>query len=206
MDELMISRPSAGPLTGMSAGGPQQLLERAEQAFAAGRHAEAAPLYRQLLAAQILPGVQLYRLGMIANRDKDFDAAWRLHRQALEVDPLLAAHITHPSSPHHHTVCRPRYETEDIPHCPICASAEQTPLMVVNCLPSKHYHPSFDPLRRWVRCRECRHSFANPRPAAAALHAAFREPPPPHLLHWSYGPRQKICDTDLPRRLAWLTT
>ena len=21
-----------------------------------------------------------------------------------------------------------------------------------------------------------------------------------------YGPRQKICDTDLPRRLAWLTT
>jgi SAM-dependent methyltransferase len=171
---------------GMSAGGPQQLFDRAEQAFAAGRHAEAAPLYRQLLAAQFLPGVQLYRLGMIANRDKDFDAAWQLHRQALEVSPLLASHITHPSSPHHDIVCRPRYDTEDVAHCPVCGSAEQTPLMVVNCLTFNHYHPSFDPVRRWVQCRDCGHGFANPRPAAGALREAFSDPPPAHLLDWSY--------------------
>ena len=186
MDERMIFRPGAGPLMGMSASGPQQLFERAEQAFAAGRNAEAAPLYRQLLAALFLPGVQLYRLGMIANRDKDFDAAWRLHRQALEVDPLLASHIAHPSSPHHHIVCRPRYETEDVGRCPVCDGVQQTPLMVVNCLPFNHYHAAFDPVRRWVCCPACGHGFANPRPSAAALLQAFRDPPPPHLLDWNY--------------------
>ena len=37
---------------------PQPLFDRAEKAFAAGRLAEAAPLYRQLLSQQFLPGVQ----------------------------------------------------------------------------------------------------------------------------------------------------
>lgn len=186
MDARMPFLPAAGYPMEVPPSGPQQLFERAEHAFAAGRHAEAASLSRQLIAAQFLPGVQLYRLAMITNRDKDFDAAWRLHRQALEVDPLLASHITHPSSPHHHIVCRPRYETEEVARCPVCDRGEQTPLMVVNCLPFNHYHPSIDPVRRWVRCRECGHGFANPRPAPAALREAFREPPPPHLLQWSY--------------------
>ena len=59
--------------------------------------------------------------------------------------------------------------------------------MVVNCLPFNHYHASFDPIRRWVRCQACGHGFANPRPSAAALREAFQEPPPPHLLDWNYG-------------------
>ena len=57
---------------------PEQLFDRAEKAFAAGRNAEAAPLYRQLLTQKFLPGVQLYRLATIANREQDFDAAWEL--------------------------------------------------------------------------------------------------------------------------------
>jgi SAM-dependent methyltransferase len=174
------------PMT-LSARAPQQLFNRAEKAYAAGRHDEAVPLYHQLLTSQFLPGVQMYRLAMIANREKDFDDAWILHHQALELDPRLAAHITPSGSPHHHLVCRRQYDTEDVDHCPLCQSREQTPLMVVNCLPFNHYHASFDPVRRWVRCQACGHGFANPRPSAAALREAFSEPPPPHLLEWNYG-------------------
>lgn len=177
----------------ISANYAQQVFDRAEKAFVAGRHAEAAPLYRQLLRAQILPGVQCYRLAMIANRDKDFDTAWELHHQALQLDPRLAERITTPKSPHHHIVCRPHYESEVVDHCPLCQSGEQTPLMVVNCLTFIPYRPAFDPVRRWVRCRNCGHGFANPRPAAAALAEAFREPPP-HLLQWNYGTLTAVSD------------
>ena len=73
-----------------------------------------------------------------------------------------------------------------MPLCPVCGGAEQAPLLVVNLLAFGHYHPSFDPVRRWVRCPHCGHGFANPRPAAAALAEAFAEPPPPHLVQWTY--------------------
>src|SRR6185437_9615196 len=183
----MTSHTDAALLTATSTGAPQQLFDRAEKAFAARRYAEAVPLYRQLLTSQFLPGVQCYRLAMIANRDKDFEAAWRLHHEALELDPRLSAHITPAGSPHHHVVCRTHYETEDVDRCPLCQSVDQTPMMVVNCLPFSHYHASFDPIRRWVRCQACGHGFANPRPSAAAMREAFQEPPPPHLLDWNYG-------------------
>ncbi len=194
MDERLNYRPGPGLPLGKSASGPQELFERAERVFAVGRLAEAVPLYRQLLADRFLPGVQLYRLGMIANRNKDWDDAWQLHRQSLEANPLLASHITPPSVSHHRIVCRPRYDTEDVPYCPVCGSAEQAPLMVVNCLPFNSYHPAFDPIRRWVGCRTCGHGFANPRPTAAALTEAFRDPPPAHLLDWSYEGLMLVSD------------
>ena len=102
----MISHADDGLLPVMSVSEPQQLFERAEKAFAAGRQDEAVPLYTQLLTSHFLPGVQCYRLAMIANREKDFDAAWSVHHKALELDPGLAAHITPSGSPHHHVVCR----------------------------------------------------------------------------------------------------
>src|SRR5262249_40595200 len=73
-----------------------------------------------------------------------------------------------------------------VPLCPVCGSAAQTPLMVVSCLDSRIYHPSFSPVRRWVQCQECGHGFANPRPTAAAIAQAFHDPPPRHLVAWQY--------------------
>jgi SAM-dependent methyltransferase len=60
-------------------------------------------------------------------------------------------------------------------------------MMVVNCLRYASYHPAFDPVRPWARCRECGHGFANPRPAPEALRRAYEEDPPPaHLASFPY--------------------
>jgi SAM-dependent methyltransferase len=186
----MNSASGASPAEGQGAGPAgaeaEQLFRRAETALAAGRHGEAGPLYRRLLEAGYLPGVQLFRLGMLANARRDFEGAWELHRRALAIDPALASRVTRASCRHQGVVCRGPYDTEDVPLCPVCGGDQQGPRMVVNLLPFEHYHASFDPVRRWVACRACGHAFANPRPAAAALAAAFRDPPPAHLTQWSY--------------------
>jgi tetratricopeptide (TPR) repeat protein len=163
-----------------------ELLQRAEKAFQAGRFDDAAPLYRCLLHARFQPGVMLYRLAMIANGQGDFASAWDLHLQAVAVDAALAARITPPESPHHGVVCRPQYDLEEVAACPVCGGTAQAPMMVVNCLPFSHYHPSIHPVRRWVRCTACGHGFANPRPGPAALRQAYQDPPPAHLLAWTY--------------------
>ena len=186
MTTWTASYPDAGPPAKLPAATAPLLLRRAEQALNADRLEEAAALYRQLLAANVSPGFQLFRLGVIANRQKDFDAAWELHHRALAADPELAAKLTPPTVPHHRIISRPRYDTEEVRLCPVCGSTGQAPLMVVNCLPVNHYHPCFDPVRRWVQCQACAHGFANPRPSAPALTEAFRDPPPAHLLDWSY--------------------
>jgi 2-polyprenyl-3-methyl-5-hydroxy-6-metoxy-1,4-benzoquinol methylase len=162
------------------------LFQRAEKAWQAGNHTEAATLYRPLLHAGFQPGLILHRLATIANAQGDFAGAWELHLQAIAVDPALAAKLTAPDSPHHGVLCRQEYDLENVPACPVCGSTEQAPMMVVNCLAFNHYHPSIHPIRRWVKCAACGHGFANPRPTAAALHQAFQDPPPPHLLPWTY--------------------
>jgi glycosyltransferase involved in cell wall biosynthesis/SAM-dependent methyltransferase len=163
-----------------------ELFRRAERSFQAGHHADAAVLYRPLLHAGVRPGVVLYRLAMIANSQGDYAAAWDMHRRALLTDPALAAQITPADCPHHHIVCHRPFDEEAVPRCPVCGSTEQNPMMVVNCLPFTHYHPSINPVRRWVRCSTCGHGFANPRPSPAALREAYRDPPPAHLLAWNY--------------------
>jgi SAM-dependent methyltransferase len=163
-----------------------ELLQRAEKAFQSGKYEDAAPLFRCLLHARFQTGVMLYRLAMIANNQGDFAGAWDLHLQAIAVDPALAARITLPEAPHHGVVCRPQYDLEEVPACPVCGGTAQAPMMVVNCLPFNHYHPSIHPVRRWVRCSACGHGFANPRPGPAALRQAYQDPPPAHLLTWTY--------------------
>jgi tetratricopeptide (TPR) repeat protein/SAM-dependent methyltransferase len=163
-----------------------ELFQRAEKAFQASNYGEAAALYRPLLHANHLPGVMLCRLAMIANNQGDYATAWDLHQQALAVDPALAAKLTAAESPHHHVVCRPAYDLEEVPLCPVCGGNQQTPMMVVNCLTLNHYHPSIHPVRRWVRCTGCGHGFANPRPGPAALRQAYQDPPPAHLVAFPY--------------------
>jgi tetratricopeptide (TPR) repeat protein/2-polyprenyl-3-methyl-5-hydroxy-6-metoxy-1,4-benzoquinol methylase len=164
----------------------RELFNRAEKAYQTGNLQEATPLYRSLLHAGFQPGVMLHRLALVSNVQGDFGAAWELHLQALAVDAALAAKITPPEAPHHHIICRTSYALEEVPQCPVCGSTEQAAMMVVNCLPFNHYHPSIHPIRRWVRCQACGHGFANPRPTAAALQEAYQDPPPTHLMSWSY--------------------
>jgi SAM-dependent methyltransferase len=68
----------------------------------------------------------------------------------------------------------------------VCGGNRQAPMMVVNCLPFNHYHPAIHPVRRWVRCLDCGHGFANPRPGPAALRQAYNDPPPAHLVAFPY--------------------
>jgi tetratricopeptide (TPR) repeat protein/SAM-dependent methyltransferase len=163
-----------------------ELLARADKAFQAASFDEAVPLYRSLLHANFLPGLMLYRLALISNVQGHHNTAWELHVQAVAIDPALAGKITPVDSPHHAIVCRPQYALEEVALCPVCGGIAQKPIMVVNCLPFNHYHPVFHPVRRWVRCEGCGHGFANPRPTASALTEAYRDPPPAHLLSWSY--------------------
>lgn len=165
---------------------PNARFQQAEEAFRQRRFDEAAVTYRQLLAANVSPAVMLWRLGAVANAQGDCERAWELHHKALVADPRLAATITPNDYPHHGVVCQPRYDTEDVPLCPVCGGAEQKPLMVVSCLDARVYHPSFSPIRRWVQCQRCGHGFANPRPSAAALARAFDDPAPSHLVSWQY--------------------
>jgi SAM-dependent methyltransferase len=179
------------PLT-VDGGAPAQpsiddLFQRAEQAFKAGRYDEAAPIYRQLSASQVSPGVMSWRLAAIANAQGALDQAWELYHQAVRLDPKLAASITASDVPHHDVVCKPHYDSESVPLCPVCGGADQKPMMVVCYLEWAVYHASFSPVRRWVQCQACGHGFANPRPAKSAIEDAFREPPPPHLLTWDYS-------------------
>jgi SAM-dependent methyltransferase len=162
----------------------RDLAQQAEAAFNADRFDEAANLYRLLLASQFSPGVMLWRLGAIANIQGDFDKAWELFHQAIRVDPRLAAAITPPEVVHHHLACRTHFDTEAVDACPVCGSSDQQPMMVVCCLDWDVYHPAFSPVRRWVQCSDCGHGFANPRPTAAAMAEAFRDPPPAHLMTW----------------------
>jgi tetratricopeptide (TPR) repeat protein/SAM-dependent methyltransferase len=163
-----------------------ELLQRAEKAFQATNYADAGALYRPLLHAGFQPGLMLYRLACIANSQGDYAGAWELHCQAVANDPGLAAKITAPESPHRNVVCRPQYEQEEVRACPVCGGAEQTAMMVVNCLTFNLYHPSIHPVRRWVRCQTCGHGFANPRPGPAALRQAYQDPPVAHALNWTY--------------------
>jgi SAM-dependent methyltransferase len=175
------------PLQPLAAGSANALFQRAEKAFQADRLEEAAAIYRQLYAANVSRGVMLWRLGAIANAQGAVDRAWELFHQAIALDPKLAAALTPPDYPHHGLVCRPHYDAEPVPLCPVCGGRDQKPMMVVGLLEWSAYHPSFSPVRRWVQCSLCGHGFANPRPAGAALQEAFRDPPPKHLLAWQYG-------------------
>ena len=66
----------------------------------------------------------MYRLALIANREQDFDTAWKLHRQALEADPRLAARITPAGSPHHPSSAGPtmRRKTWTAARCAIASN------------------------------------------------------------------------------------
>jgi SAM-dependent methyltransferase len=129
---------------------------------------------------------------MIANNQGDYTTAWDLHCQAIAIDQGLAAKLTPAEAPHHHVICRPAYDLEEVPACPVCGGNQQTPMMVVNCLAFNYYHPSIHPVRRWVRCQGCGHGFANPRPGPAALRQAYQDPPPVHLLAFPYD-RLVVC-------------
>jgi tetratricopeptide (TPR) repeat protein/SAM-dependent methyltransferase len=180
-----------------------ELFQRAEKAFRTANYADAAALYRCLLHARFQPGVMHYRLAMVANVQGDFAGAWELHLQAIAIDPALSSQITPPESPHHHIVCRPTYDIEEVAACPVCGGTSQAAMMVVNCLSFNHYHPSLHPVRRWVRCVTCGHGFANPRPGPAALRQAYEDPPPAHLLSWTYDRLTLFSDIvhDLWQRL-----
>jgi SAM-dependent methyltransferase len=178
----------------------EKLFQHAEKALGAGKLDEAATLYQQLLQANMAPGLMLYRLGMIANSRKDYHAAWDLHCRAIAADPALAARITPRRFVHHNHVCRPSYDTEEGPHCPVCQGGKQEPMMVVSYLSWSVYHPAFHPVRRWVRCLDCGHGFANPRPSAAALREAFQDPAPAHLLKWQYN--RLVAYAEIVRSLA----
>jgi glycosyltransferase involved in cell wall biosynthesis/SAM-dependent methyltransferase len=153
-----------------------ELLQRAEKLFAAGRHADAAVLYRPLLHAGYKPGLMIYRLAMVAHGQEDLATAWNLHRQALAMDPALAVHITPPECPHHGRRCDRPYDIEEVANCPVCGGSSQQAIRVVNCLTARHLPAALYPIRRWVHCPACQHVFANPRPTAAALRDARKEP------------------------------
>jgi 2-polyprenyl-3-methyl-5-hydroxy-6-metoxy-1,4-benzoquinol methylase len=178
--------PAALPAPPRNAREAEERFRQAEKAFNEGRHDEAAFLYRQLLEARVTPGVMLFRLGMISNSKKDHAGAWDLRQRAVALDPQLPSRITPPSFAHRQTTLRAQYDTEEVANCPVCGSQEQHPLAVVSLLLAPVYHPAFHPVRRWVRCPECGHGFANPRPAPPALEDALRDPPPPHLIVWDY--------------------
>jgi SAM-dependent methyltransferase len=164
-----------------------ELFQQAERAYQAGRYDEAVPIYRQLYASQFGPGVMSWRLAAIANAQGSLDQAWELYHQAVRIDAKLAASITPAEFPHHDLVCKPHYDEESVPLCPVCGGSDQKPMMVVCYLEWSVYHPSFSPVRRWVQCQACGHGFANPRPVKSAIEEAFRDPPPAHLLTWQYG-------------------
>ncbi|HEV3204984.1 MAG TPA: methyltransferase domain-containing protein, partial [Gemmataceae bacterium] len=164
----------------------QELFQRGEKALQSKNWQDAAATYRPLLHGNFLPGLMLYRLAGIANAQGDYQGAWELHRQAIAVDPALAGKIAPPDSPHHQGICRKNYDLQEVPFCPVCGATRQVPMMVVNCLPFNHYHFAIHPIRRWVRCTLCGHGFANPRPSATALREAYVDPPPAHLMTWTY--------------------
>ena len=89
MNYVSDASPDKEPRAALAGAEAEQLFRRAEAALAAGRHGEAGPLYRRLLEAGHLPGVQLFRLGTLANVHRDFRGAWELHRRALAIDPHL---------------------------------------------------------------------------------------------------------------------
>jgi glycosyltransferase involved in cell wall biosynthesis/SAM-dependent methyltransferase len=165
----------------------EEQFKRAEEAFNEGRDEEAATRYRALLEAKVTPGVMLCRLGMLADRRGDLDAAWDLHCRAVSADPQLPSRVTLPSIPHHHVLLRKEYAQEEVSACPICGGTELSPVRVVNLLLWEVYHPAFHPVRRWLGCRECGHAFAGPRPTAAALREIIADPPPAHLAVWEYS-------------------
>jgi tetratricopeptide (TPR) repeat protein/SAM-dependent methyltransferase len=173
----------------------EECFQRAEKAFKAERYDEAAVLYRQLLEARVTPGLMLFRLGMIADQKQDYASAWDLHGEAIRVDPALPAKVTPRDSVHHHTVLRPQYAVEEVPHCPVCGSDGQKPLRVLSCLLSATYQAALHPVRRWVKCLECGHAFANPRPAAAAREEAAQAPPPADPHAWDH--EQVTADADI---------
>lgn len=163
-----------------------ELFQRAEKALRENNLDEAAPFYRSLLHAGYQPGLMFHRLAAVSNHQSDFVGAWELHLRALAVDPSLAAKIAPTDSAHRGMVCRQTYDMEEVQRCPVCGGTAQTPMMVVNLLAFPNYHASIHPVRRWVKCPACGHGFANPRPTAAALREAYRDPPPAHLLAWTY--------------------
>jgi 2-polyprenyl-3-methyl-5-hydroxy-6-metoxy-1,4-benzoquinol methylase len=163
-----------------------EIFARAERAFAKSDYATASPLYSSLLEKGVSPGLMLYRLAMIANYVEKYDTAYEFHCEAIKADPHLAHIITSQEFAHYNVLCRAKYDTEEIPFCPICGSAKQKPMMVVNSLPLAYYHPAYHPIRRLVQCEECGHGWANPRPTLTAMLEASADPPPGHLMGFSY--------------------
>jgi tetratricopeptide (TPR) repeat protein len=168
-------QPEALPQPPRSPREAEEQFQRAEQAFHADRRGEARAIYQQLLRIRACPGVMLVRLGMLANRDRDYESAWQLHRQAVAADPRLAARVTPPGSAHHELVLAESYEEEATPACPVCGNAEQSPEQVVNLLLGADYHPALPPVRRWCGCARCGHRFANPCPGPAVREALERD-------------------------------
>lgn len=171
----------------------------AEAALRDGRVDEAEAAYRALLAEDLLPGVPHFRLGQMANRKRDFDAASWHHRRSIELDPALASKITPAEYAHHSSVCPPKYDVEEVVACPVCSSTAREPVMVVNCMLLNSYHPVIDPIRRWVACLGCGHGYADPRPGQSALAAAYRDVPPAHLQTVGYD--QFVAASEIVERL-----
>jgi tetratricopeptide (TPR) repeat protein/SAM-dependent methyltransferase len=170
----------------------EELFQLAESDFHAENYGDAAARYRPLLHANYRPGLMLYRLATVANQQEDFASAWELHQQALALDPALAGKIAPPESPHRTIICRSAYDAEPVDHCPVCNNTSQTPLMIVNALASDQYYASIHPVRRWMRCTDCGHAFANPRPTAHALREVHHDFVP--VSHWTHEMVAKASD------------
>ena len=183
---IMSAGEPVGPSTSTKPD-PSESLRQADRAFQRGSYDEAAEIYRQLLAEELAPGLMQWRLGAVANARGEFDQAWDLYHRAVATDPRIASKLTPAEFAHHNLVCRSSYDTDDVLLCPVCGSSDQTPIAVVGYLEWNVCHGAFPPVRRWVKCGVCGHGFANPRPSSAALHEAFRDPPPKHLASWQYS-------------------
>src|SRR5688572_4535698 len=85
---------------GSSTASVHELFQRADRALQTHQLEEAEPIYHQLLKLGYMPGLVLYRLGILANIRRDFKAAWDLHCRAIAVDPALASKITPPEFAH----------------------------------------------------------------------------------------------------------
>lgn len=140
----------------------EKLLSQSVQITQSHADKQAKDIYLKLLNDKDFAPLSYYRLGEIENRAKNIEISYYYHKKSFELDKNLSSRITDSDHPHHNYKYRNIDETT-IDKCPICNRYSDLH-SCYNMVTNIDFMYEFDPIRKWRKCKECNHIFAENYP------------------------------------------
>jgi len=140
----------------------KELLDMTDNFIRQGQDQKAAQLLQILLNIDQVAPLANFKLGEIANRNKEIEKSFYYHKRAFELDKRLAFRLLGQEHPNYSYEYQEIEEVE-VKKCPLC-DGESELHSCYNMITNIDQIEGFNPVRKWRICKKCNHIFAENYP------------------------------------------